>query len=141
DSSTNLVIERFYNQSKFEEVPIEELKKNNIHIAKDFVIKTNAGMLVINDVKNDTATLEYLLKVNDSFEFNGLPHKIVDEKNNTFLIRIDAEEGKTYQSIDQNGAPTIMLIKEVTEDNIISEGNHPLAGKTLYFEVTVRNIN
>jgi FKBP-type peptidyl-prolyl cis-trans isomerase SlyD len=39
-----------------------------------------------------------------------------------------------------SGEPVQFIVKEVRGDTVVVDFNHPLAGKTLHFDVTVRQI-
>ena len=42
---------------------------------------------------------------------------------------------------NQNGATRLVRVKEIKEKTVVIDMNHPLAGKTLYFDVKVLGIN
>jgi len=50
------------------------------------------------------------------------------------LPKPDIQVGDVFQS---NAAPTPFTVKEVGETHVILDGNHPLAGEDLFFEVEV----
>lgn len=41
---------------------------------------------------------------------------------------------------DEDGDETAMRVLEVREDSVVLDANHPLAGKELHYEVTVRDV-
>ena len=49
------------------------------------------------------------------------------------------EEGVQFQA-EISGEPKICTVSEIDGENITVDANHPLAGMTLHFDVTVRNI-
>mgnify|MGYP001064109931 CR=1 FL=1 len=51
------------------------------------------------------------------------------------------EVGMTIGLQMENGAQIPAIIKEITNDEVIVDMNHPLAGKTLHFHVKVINIS
>ena len=53
---------------------------------------------------------------------------------------IDLEIGMTLYGQGEDGGTVQVIVKEIGEENIIIDFNHPLAGKTLMFAVTVNNI-
>ncbi len=53
---------------------------------------------------------------------------------------IDLEVGMTLYGQGEDGATVQVIVKEVGEENVIIDFNHPLAGKTLMFAVTVNNV-
>jgi len=53
---------------------------------------------------------------------------------------IDLELGMTLYGQGEDGATVQVIVKEIGEENIIIDFNHPLAGKTLMFSVTVNNV-
>lgn len=57
------------------------------------------------------------------------------------LVAPDAREpGTQIQTRGPHGKPLYMRVKEVKKDTIVMDMNHPLAGKTLDFEVKVVDI-
>ncbi len=52
----------------------------------------------------------------------------------------EVKVGQTYQGMDQKGKRRLFYIRKIEEDRVIIDYNHPLAGKTLYFHVVVRDI-
>ena len=53
---------------------------------------------------------------------------------------IDLEIGMTLYGQGEDGATVQVTVKEIGEENVIIDFNHPLAGKSLMFAVTVNNI-
>ncbi|MCD6172834.1 MAG: peptidylprolyl isomerase [Sulfurimonas sp.] len=53
---------------------------------------------------------------------------------------IDLEIGMTLYGQGEDGGTVQVIVKEIGEENIIIDFNHPLAGKTLMFSVTVNNV-
>ncbi len=50
------------------------------------------------------------------------------------LAKPDVKVGDVFQS---NAAPTPFTVKQVTETHVVLDGNHPLAGEDLVFEVEI----
>ena len=53
---------------------------------------------------------------------------------------IDLEIGMTLYGQGEDGGTVQVIVKEIGEENIIIDFNHPLAGKTLMFSVTINNV-
>ena len=49
------------------------------------------------------------------------------------------EVGMQFQAMSEAG-PRVVTVMSVDTDNVIIDGNHPLAGVTLYFDVTIKEI-
>lgn len=49
------------------------------------------------------------------------------------------EEGQMLQTMTQQG-PMNVIVKEVTEDYVVLDANHPLAGKDLIFDLEVISV-
>jgi FKBP-type peptidyl-prolyl cis-trans isomerase SlyD len=57
--------------------------------------------------------------------------------------QIDADSlkvGATLQSRDQQGRIIFARISEIKDQTVVLDFNHPLAGKTLYFDIKILNI-
>ena len=53
---------------------------------------------------------------------------------------IDLNVGMTLYGQGEDGGTVQVIVKEVKDDNVIIDFNHPLAGKDLMFTVTISNI-
>ncbi len=53
---------------------------------------------------------------------------------------IDLEKGMTLYGQGEDGGTVQVVVKEIGEESVIIDFNHPLAGKTLMFKVTINNI-
>lgn len=49
----------------------------------------------------------------------------------------DIEPGMQFQTTMDDGAPMVINVTAVDEDTVVVDGNHPLAGVTLVFEVDI----
>ncbi|SGZ94111.1 FKBP-type peptidyl-prolyl cis-trans isomerase SlyD [Bathymodiolus thermophilus thioautotrophic gill symbiont] len=52
----------------------------------------------------------------------------------------DLTVGMELQSKDEQGNPFIVCVKEINVDTIIVDANHPLAGKTLHFNISIESV-
>jgi FKBP-type peptidyl-prolyl cis-trans isomerase SlpA len=52
----------------------------------------------------------------------------------------DVTEGQMLQTMTPQG-PMNVIVKEVKEDVVVIDGNHPLAGKDLIFDLELVSIN
>lgn len=48
--------------------------------------------------------------------------------------------GLELQSQDENGNAFIVMVKEIGKDTVTVDANHPLAGQTLHFNVSIENV-
>ena len=53
---------------------------------------------------------------------------------------IDLEVGMTLYGQGEDGGTVQVIVKEIGEENIIIDFNHPLAGKDLMFSVAINNV-
>ncbi len=52
----------------------------------------------------------------------------------------EIEVGMELEADDPEGESRLVVVQEVTEEGVLIDGNHPLAGQVLHFDVTVANI-
>ncbi len=52
----------------------------------------------------------------------------------------EVKAGQAYQGVDETGKRRLFYIRKVDGNHVTIDFNHPLAGKTLYFHVVVRDI-
>jgi peptidylprolyl isomerase len=50
------------------------------------------------------------------------------------------EVGQTLQAASENGHPINVTIKEVNENYVVVDANHPLAGKELVFDIEIVSV-
>lgn len=51
------------------------------------------------------------------------------------------EVGQALQAASPNGMPVQVVVSEVHDDHVIIDGNHPLAGKELVFDIEVLSVD
>jgi FKBP-type peptidyl-prolyl cis-trans isomerase SlyD len=57
------------------------------------------------------------------------------------LVPPEAQEvGKRLVARNRSGTPRLVMVKEVKENTVVLDLNHPLAGKTLLFDVKVLGV-
>ncbi|HEX7453731.1 MAG TPA: hypothetical protein VF294_15675 [Polyangiaceae bacterium] len=52
----------------------------------------------------------------------------------------DVAAGDCYEAEDEDGHLVLLQVLEVTEEGVLVDSNHPLAGQTLRFEVEAREV-
>ena len=52
----------------------------------------------------------------------------------------EVEVGQTLQADAGNGQPVTVIVEQVNEDHVVINGNHPLAGKELVFDIEVVDV-
>lgn len=52
----------------------------------------------------------------------------------------DIEEGQALQATLANGQVVPFIVKEVNETHVVVDANHPLAGKTLIFDIEILEV-
>ncbi len=55
-------------------------------------------------------------------------------------LELELEPGQRVQIGDPNGKSAVVAVLEVTEETVVLDGNHPLAGKDLTFELELVEI-
>lgn len=54
-----------------------------------------------------------------------------------FPVTMELVEGTRFSYRSDKGAEVMYRVKEIRPDSIVADYNHPLAGKTLHYDVTV----
>jgi len=68
------------------------------------------------------------------------PNNVQHMKRSDFAADMELEEGMIVSFADANGAELPGVIKEVHDNLVIVDFNHPLAGRTLAFEVEIIDV-
>ncbi len=56
------------------------------------------------------------------------------------LAHLEIQEGMVLQGEDSNGQPIMVTVKEIQEEHVVMDHNHPLAGQDVEFNVTIKDI-
>jgi FKBP-type peptidyl-prolyl cis-trans isomerase SlyD len=68
------------------------------------------------------------------------PEKIEEVPRSEFPEELELKVGSILTATDDDGLEMDFLVKEMRGDSVVVDFNHPLAGKTLHFDVTVREV-
>lgn len=137
------------------------VEKNHLVEIKYKVLDKESGKLL--DSSSDEKPFSFLLgenqvisglenviigkKVGSHFEAEILPQDAYGEWNPSFLYEVDKEQfsgleltqGMTLYGQSEDGQTIQVIVNEIGENSVIVDYNHPLAGKTLLFEVEILN--
>ncbi len=134
-------VSRYYNMSAFESVPRSYFEERNITIENGTSFNTDIGTVFVEDLNDTEVTLMYLLQPGDDFTSNGFHQVVVESNNFTYKIMFDVRVNGTYHTTSlRTGKPASLRVIALTNDTITFDENHPLAGKTLLFNVTLRDL-
>ncbi|MGX2983734.1 FKBP-type peptidyl-prolyl cis-trans isomerase [Helicobacter sp. 23-1045] len=84
-------------------------------------------------------------KIGDKFKVEVAPKDAYGERNGDFLQEVPKEQfagielvqGMTLYGQSEDGEMAQVVVAEIGENSVIIDYNHPLAGKTLLFEVEI----
>jgi FKBP-type peptidyl-prolyl cis-trans isomerase SlyD len=68
------------------------------------------------------------------------PHGIQEVEKKAFPDGFQPEVGMELTAEGADGEPVPFAVREVREGSVVIDLNHPLAGKTLHFDVTIREV-
>ena len=132
--------------------------ENGKKVTLDFILRDDKGNLLDKTTKDDRLSFTYGeeaivigleealkgRKVGEKFKVKVTPNKGYGnyDENLTTEMSIDEFDGiEIYEGMefeaDTDEGPGIFTIKEIDDNKIIIDGNHPFAGMTLSFEVKI----
>ena len=75
------------------------------------------------------------------------PSEAYGEVREDLVVRVEnsqlpgpVEVGMSLQAQAENGMPVNVIVKEVHDDHVIIDGNHPFAGQELVFDIEVVSV-
>jgi FKBP-type peptidyl-prolyl cis-trans isomerase SlyD len=81
---------------------------------------------------------DVLVKAADAYgEYNQEAQQEVPKDQ---FAGIDLEVGMSLYGQGEDGGTVQVIVKEIGEENVLIDFNHPLAGKDLMFSVTINNV-
>ena len=66
---------------------------------------------------------------------------LVEMPNSSFPEDMELEVGMQLQLTNQNGQPVPATVANVGDENVTMDVNHPMAGKTLLFDIEIVEVN
>ena len=93
-----------------------------------------------NGIVNMTAGEKADILVEPTDAYGELDNDATQEVPKDQFAGIDLELGMTLYGQGEDGGTVQVTVKEINEETIIIDFNHPLAGKALMFTVTVNNV-
>ena len=54
---------------------------------------------------------------------------------------MEVKEGQKFEIPQKEGPGVIVEVENIEDDNVVLNGNHPLAGKDLIFDIQLINID
>ncbi len=132
-------------------------------VSVDYTVKLDSGEVV--DSSAESRPLEYLhghkniipgleaalegMEVGESKHVTVAPADAYGERveeamewfpRNAFPADVELAPGMMFQAHDAQGNVIMLVVREVEDDRVLVDYNHPLAGQTLHFDVTVVDI-
>lgn len=87
-------------------------------------------------------------KVGDKVTVTIQPQQAYGEYNKELVVEVPksnmpgpVQPGQMLQAQGENGLPIQVQVSEVHDNHVVIDGNHPLAGKELVFDIEVVNVN
>ena len=72
--------------------------------------------------------------------YGGRDEELIRTVERSQLPKGDLEIGQTFRARDDRGGAVRLTVVEFNEDNVTLDGNHPLAGQALTFEIKLVSI-
>lgn len=82
---------------------------------------------------------EFTCKINPADAYGELDESLIHTIDRSMFGDFDLQVGNMFEADSSNG-PVAVVVKEINGDKVVVDGNHPLAGKTLNFFVTVEDV-
>lgn len=82
---------------------------------------------------------EFVVTLSPKESYGEFDETLVQEINRAMFGDFPIEVGNVFEA-DSNHGPVAVVIKEIKENTVIVDGNHPLSGKTLTFMVVVEDV-
>lgn len=85
----------------------------------------------------------------DEFQVTVKPEEGYGEYNDQLIVEVSKDnfeegaeinEGMQVQATKSDGSAQVLTVKDIADDKVTLDANHPLAGQTLHFEVAVTEV-
>jgi FKBP-type peptidyl-prolyl cis-trans isomerase 2 len=68
------------------------------------------------------------------------PEMVFTTDSSQFDEGVEPKVGQQFQAQTPEGQPLLLLVKEINDEGIVMDANHPMAGKDLTFELELMEI-
>jgi FKBP-type peptidyl-prolyl cis-trans isomerase SlyD len=82
---------------------------------------------------------KFILEVEPELAYGERQDTLVQEVPKSMFEGMDIEAGMTFRATTDEGEQSVMIL-DVAEDKVVVDGNHPLSGLTLTFDVEVLDV-
>ncbi len=137
----------------------------DMRVEIEYSVKLDSGEFVEGNPKRDLAHLSFIygrgqifpaleeklkgLEPNNEVEVTLSPKEAFGEIRedlikqvplNQFPPNLEIKKGHTYRTKDAKGKDAYFVIKDIKDNIATLDFNHPLAGKNLHFDITIRSV-
>jgi FKBP-type peptidyl-prolyl cis-trans isomerase SlyD len=139
-----------------------QISENTV-VSFDYTLKNDDGQILDSSEERDPLTfihgtgaiipgLEQALdgrKEGESFSLSLKPDQAYGEYNENLIFEVPKTQfqdttsiavGTQVQAQMQDGSKQVLMIKEVGDENVTLDANHPLAGENLHFDIEVKEV-
>ncbi|OIO21131.1 hypothetical protein COV61_04485 [Candidatus Micrarchaeota archaeon CG11_big_fil_rev_8_21_14_0_20_47_5] len=137
--------QRYFEGSRYEAVPLSVFTEKNIDVQVNSTVWPNrywnAAVVEIR-----TGSAEVLLRHNMQeglvVGWYSMPETVVEVTNETYRVRLDPIEGESYSVPNPENTQELVKIRalKVENETVYFDYNHPLAGKTIMFDIVLVKI-
>ena len=82
---------------------------------------------------------EFAITLNPADAYGEINEAMIQTIDRAMFGDFDVQVGNVFEA-DSNHGPMAVVVKEVKDDKVIVDGNHPLAGKVLNFLIVVDDV-
>ena len=138
-----------------------QISENKV-VTIDYTLKDDAGNVIdssqggpglayLHGASNIIPGLENALtgkNQGDSVNVSVQPEEAYGQRDDSMIQTVpsdmfegtEVQVGAQYQAMTPEGHPLTITVMEIKDDGVVIDGNHPLAGQTLHFDVTVTEV-
>ncbi|WP_340676943.1 peptidylprolyl isomerase [Paraglaciecola sp.] len=92
-----------------------------------------------NELEGKEAGDKFVIDVSPELAYGERHETLVQVVPKSMFAEMDVNPGMTFRATTDDGEQSVMVL-DVTEDEVVIDGNHPLSGLTLNFDVEVLSV-
>ena len=91
------------------------------------------------ELEGKTVGDKFVIDIAPNLAYGERHEELVQAVPKSMFEDMEVEPGMTFRATTDDGEQSVMII-DVTDDDVIVDGNHPLSGLTLNFDVEVLEV-